>query len=606
MSGGRSKAERQSALDAARAWRSLPLEAATRTALALTIFFVVCGSSSMPALVSLGSPARWVALAAFTALAFAWAAAEGARAWDLIRFGGPGMLLTALGFASVAWSVSPRVSFERAVAFAVLTLGAAACAAAIRGRPDRAEGLAEAVVAATVAVCLAGPLLYAINPTRTAQSASPGEPFRFAGMGQSPDTVPMLAALGAVLAAWFVLARRDRRRLVCAAVVVGCCAEIAASGSRGAALSLGIGVVVLGLAAPASLRGRAALLAAAVAVAAATVVANRIVQSATALPLVAASASPAPAPSATALPRAVLPPFQNELGAIPLGGRTLFGNDGRALAWEEAFEEGSERAVAGWGFGTENGVFIERVAQFQSVRAENSYLGLYLELGAFGVVAWLLAGLATVLAVVRARRLDARARLTVAGLAAAVAAGFGLGVGQSYVYSAGNLATLPFWLVAAAAVAVAFRTAPSGGARVGRWSLAAAVLVVAAVPIGIWESGQARAAQNAGIRGIWRAVGSRLDTPALDGFRRTPPLGCLLYAAGGSPGGYELCFDGGRLVEGIDRRDGRFQAWTVQPFGAWAATLEVPPAAVDAQLRRLGAYAPSVAVGFGYLARRPG
>lgn len=601
---GRSEARPATAVDLARFLRTLPLALATRLALAATLFFVVCGSSSVHELVRIGSPLRWVSLAVFTALALLWAAAEGAAASDALRVGGGGLLLSALGFVSASWSIAPLYTLERGSAFAFVAVGAAAVGAAVAARRDEVEALGETIVVTVLLVCLAGVVVYAADPTMAAVPGHAGTGFRFSGLGESPNTIPMLSTLAAFLAAWLAFVRRGARRIVHTASFVAFFAEIAASGSRGAVIALVAGALLFAFAAPvAGASRRVALVALALAVGGSGIVANRLIQDLTQAPVSPAASASSKSAEPAPFPRLVLPTFANELGTIPVGGRAFIGKDGRATVLQEAFDQGSERPILGFGFGTEVRAFIKRVAQFQSNRVEDSYLGLYLELGGVGVVVWLLVGAGSVWSLVRGRRLARRERFALAGLVAAVVAGFGLAIGESYIYAAGNVATLTLWTV----VAVSSALVVSSRVGIPRPALALAGLaLVATVPLGVWENGQAQAAQNAGMRSVWERLGSRLTTPTLDGFRRDPPRSCLLYDAGGSPGGYELCFQGGRLVEAIDRRDGRFSAWTVQQWGPQAATLHVDPKAVEATLRRLGAYAPDVAPGFGYQTRQVG
>lgn len=585
--------------------RALPFAPATRLALALAIVFAVCGSGSLPTLVSIGLPLRWVALAAFTFSALGWMVVERGLVWDGVRAAAPVLLLALLGLVSAAWSVSFATSAERAVAFGCLAVGVAAAASATKGAPRKAELLVEAVVLAALVVCLLGPILYAINPTRTVDQSTYGSGFRFAGMGQSANTVAMLAAVAVPLSVWLAVVKHKAGRVFYVAACVVACSQVVASGSRGAALAVCVGAVVLALLLPARRNVRAGLLMAALAVSVAIFGINRLVQYETTPPLAApTSSSPAPAAATPApLPKIILPPMQDELGGRPKGGRALFGNDGRALALQEAFDQGSERPLVGWGFGTETQVYFERSSLFVSSRPEDSFLSLYLELGIGGVLLWLLAGGLVLAGVIRSRRRDARLRWAMAGLGATTATAFALGIGQSYVYSTGNVATLSVWLVAALATMIGFG---SGGSRAPRWVPVAGVLLLLAVPVGLWEGGHARRVQNAGIENVWKAVGSRLAAPNLDGFRVAPPLSCLLYDAGGSPAGYELCFNGGHAVQAIDRRNGYFRAWRVSPFGRGAAAVRVPGAAVEAQLRRLGAYKPGLQIGFAYQARRVG
>src|SRR5205085_540348 len=66
--------------------------------------------------------------------------------------------------------------------------------------------------------------------------------------------------------------------------------------------------------------------------------------------------------------------------------RTLFTSSGRRAAWVGAIHQTEDRPVAGYGFGTEALVFVDRYAAFDSDLVENSYIGAALQLGIAGLV----------------------------------------------------------------------------------------------------------------------------------------------------------------------------------------------------------------------------
>jgi O-antigen ligase len=584
--------------------RRLPLARATQAALAATILCTLLGSSSVADITPIGVKLRWVALFAFAGCAVLWALSERERrrptAAHVVS-----AALCMFALVSATWSVAPWLTLGRAVSLCVAVTAAGAVGFAIRGMPERAAAVAEAIVAAALVAVLAGAVVYAVDPAVGAQSAVVYTPFRLRGLGESPNTVPMLAAVAVPLALWLAWARRGGRRgaYVLAALVFA--AEIIASGSRSAVGGVCAALLVFAASAPVARRRRRATLLAASLLAGAALVGGVVAMVAlTALPAPAPQSSPTPLSKPAPLPRPILPSLEDELGGIPSGPRTLFGNDGRSQALSEAIDQAGQRPALGWGFGTEERVFVDRLAQFHAARPENSYVGLYLQLGALGVALFLALAAVLVEATVKARSAAPSVRIAVAGCAAAVAAGYGLAVGQSFVYSVGNVATVSVWCAA-------FLLAGLASASWGRRSLAAAaivgtaVLVLAAV-LGRVEKAHAQNVQRAGIERAWQEVGRTLDAPRLDGFRlRSPGRSCLLYEKGGMPAGVELCFDGGRLVQAIDRSGRRFRAWNVEPFGASSAAIRIQPRAVERTLRRLGAYGPGIAYGAGYLARPP-
>jgi O-antigen ligase len=121
--------------------------------------------------------------------------------------------------------------------------------------------------------------------------------------------------------------------------------------------------------------------------------------------------------------------------------RTLFTSSGRRAAWSGAIRQAEHRPVAGYGFGTEVLVFVDRYAGFDSDLVENSYIGAALQLG--------IAGLALLLAVTLAA-LGPFARKPSRGIqaacAGAAAAELVVAITQSYLFSVGNIGTATAWI----------------------------------------------------------------------------------------------------------------------------------------------------------------
>ena len=94
--------------------------------------------------------------------------------------------------------------------------------------------------------------------------------------------------------------------------------------------------------------------------------------------------------------------------------------------------------------------------------------------------------------------------------------------------------------------------------------LAAAVVLVALVPIGAWERERRADDESAGMRSVLQQVGP-LDSPDLRGFRIFANFECLVYERGHNDFAFELCVDDrGRVVEAIDRRDGTPEVWSLR------------------------------------------
>src|SRR5262249_55577526 len=126
--------------------------------------------------------------------------------------------------------------------------------------------------------------------------------------------------------------------------------------------------------------------------------------------------------------------------------RTLLGSSGRAQAWAGALRQGAQRPVAGYGFGTENKVFVDRFYSFEGIFVENTYLGLFLQGGAagLGLFVGLLVALGwSVLRLVRAPHVGRGPGAAAAGV---LVAAILIGMTQSGLLSVGNIATTSIWL----------------------------------------------------------------------------------------------------------------------------------------------------------------
>lgn len=460
-----------------------------------TVVLAGFGSSSKAELVALGLPFRWLALlalAATAALAFAAARPPFARP---ARATGVGVALLAFASLSIAWSPAPQLSAQRvATVWAVLV--AVACTAWLAAR---ARGLLEAVLVALVAagtvLALGGLVLIGADPAAAFQSASGGVEWRFRGLGQNPNTVPLLVSVVLPLAVHAVQRSRGRVRALAVAAVAVMCETIFISGSRGAILASFTGVAVLLAVSRRALRWRLRRLLVLLLVTVAGVFSGSLlqavvqvgtgaVQGTTLKGLVAAAASDpttttnacagtAPGPSAPAPSLAAPAPSQAPAVSVvrPRGrqllaglvvlvprSNTLLSGSGRTEAWGAAAGLVRDRPLAGHGFGSEATVFAPLACNFevfQGGRVENSYLGAAVELGGVGALL-LVALLAAVAAAARRalRTQRGRPHALVAALAGTVAAGATSALFQSYLFSAGNIAMLAFWMSAALLVAV--------------------------------------------------------------------------------------------------------------------------------------------------------
>jgi O-antigen ligase len=104
--------------------------------------------------------------------------------------------------------------------------------------------------------------------------------------------------------------------------------------------------------------------------------------------------------------------------------------------------EGAQRPLAGYGFGTEDRVFVDRFFSFEGDFVENSYIGLFLQLGLAGVL--MFAALLVALGW-SATRVVHRSRMAAAAAGVLVAACL-IGVTQSGLLSVGNIAATSIWI----------------------------------------------------------------------------------------------------------------------------------------------------------------
>ena len=444
------------------------LEAGIRVAIPLTIVLVALGSNWSPSVRSLAQPLWRLSLVALCGLAVAWALHAGRHRF-LERLRAPAYATTAafaaLAAASALWSVDPRLTLERTASFVLVLVTGAALALGSGRDAGAAERLVVSVLAGAVAVALAGLAVLVVVPHDALQTATQTIPTRYRGIGQNPNTDAMLFAAALPLATWVVVSHRGRLRIAGTLALLLLAGSIVASGSRGALVTGALGTLALLVAITRGMRARL-LVAAGVAAAVAAAIGLAEI--------------PQPNPKATgASPTACksckLNPYdadryirlEDDLDRPASAGgpeqkRTFFATTGRGQAWEGAFDQGQARPVAGYGFGTEDHVFVDRYYSFFGGSPENSYIGIFLQLGIAGLVLLVLLALLLVGAsLVALRRLGERERRIAAACAAALVTGLALAVVQSSLYAVGNTATLAIWTCGF--LGFAFAARPAGG-----------------------------------------------------------------------------------------------------------------------------------------------
>jgi O-antigen ligase len=419
--------------------------------LAATIVAFAAGSSSVRGVVDVGRPGRWVFLLLLFVGAAAWASARRNR-----RAVPRSVLVAAVAFLAFAvestfWSVDARLTLERAATLVLLLATATLLASACAGRADAARRLLAGILVGAATVAVLGLVVLAFDHAAAVQPPTGDEPTRYRGFGENPNTVALLLGLCLPIATWLAFhASTIRRRAIAVAVGVAFVASIAASGSRGALAAgfAGVLLVVALVRVPGALRAVSAVAVGALLAGSIAVVLVPKTKGEPSGANAVASSKPGPKPKPGYLDVQAVYPLEFDIGrALPGHAkpqrRTLFGLSGRGEAWRGALDQADERPVLGYGFGTEDHVFVDRYASFAGGLPENSYIGMYLQLGAVGLAAFLL--LVGSLALAATRGLPRPE--AVVGLAVLLAA-LVLAVAQSFVYSVGDIGTATAWICA--------------------------------------------------------------------------------------------------------------------------------------------------------------
>jgi O-Antigen ligase len=417
----------------------------------LVIWIGLAVGNIYPLNLPVGRIVRWAVLAELGVFALAYAV----TARSALRFGRSiaaiGLFL-ALAFLSVGWSPNPGLTFGRATSFAaVIAVGLAIAVGTQRGS-DGARPFLLALLAGTAVIALLGLFQLAHDYDRAVVPATRGQGARYTGIGGNPDTFAMLYAIVSPIAFWAFLEARARwEKIAAAATFVLLDGSLAASSSRGAIVAAFVGLTAMVLLLRLRRRTRVVLAAASVALFAANALAGTVPPRAAVDPVLYTQfgVTPALAPNDA---NTILP-LENEIGFPGRGGsfrnRELLDAGGRRPAWEGALRQVSDRPIAGYGFGLEERVFVDRYYPFISDRPESSYIGLLLQLGAAGLLVLLVVFALVARDGVRALRAAAPTeRIVTATCLSVVATGAVLALAQSYITSVGSPPTVPLWICA--------------------------------------------------------------------------------------------------------------------------------------------------------------
>jgi hypothetical protein len=432
--------------------RRLPLDAAAAVALPVTVVLFAFGSSSVSELLKIGSRGRWIALLALAVIAVARVLVRRPRLRSLpVAWVAAGALVL-LGVESAFWSVDPRLTVGRIFTVGVLFVTAGALALGVQSAHVAATQVLLGVLTGVAAVALISLLVLAVSQDDAVLAATAGAGWRFRGVGQNPNTVPMLLAVGLPLAVWRALEPARRARLEGLALVLIFAGETAFSGSRGSLIAGFAGAIATAAALASTLKWK---LGATVALAVLALACFQLAKlPEPGAPVAAAPSSESASPVLTrGIDAQRIFRLEDEFG-FPLAGayrppvpRTFLGSSGRAQAWDGALRQGAHRPLAGYGFGTENKVFLDRFYAFEGGFVENTYIGLFLQLGAAGVALFvtLLAALAWS-AVRIVRRFPHGGTGPAAGAIGVLVAVMLIGVSQSGLLSVGNIAASSIWI----------------------------------------------------------------------------------------------------------------------------------------------------------------
>jgi hypothetical protein len=412
---------------------------------ALELTTIVAATTAQFQILSNGRRLRWLLLAALIVAVGAMVANAGRRPGRLRLPAKLGLAFVAVALLSTAWSAAGQLTWPHAVLVGVLLVVLAGIAFAVAGDAARIRLQLEAIVAGASLTALAGAAILALDRHVALEPAEQTYPTRYRGLGGNPDTAALLFAIALPIALAFALRPGPRRwwHAAACALLVG---SIAPSASRGALLAAAVGSLAVVLLLGWSRRSQALAVVGIVLVGVAAIGVSKIPKPAH------VHTKPKPAFIANAELGLPLDSEPGYLGKSGAGKRTLTTSSGRVTAWKGALRQARDRIVTGYGFATEDRVFVDRYPVFFARRVENAYLGTLLELGIVGL-ALLLALLVSILAPVPRALRAAGDRAVLVAATGGFVAGLVLATVQSYLYSVGGTGALAVWLAGALVVA---------------------------------------------------------------------------------------------------------------------------------------------------------
>jgi len=419
------------------------LDLASASVLALLVLAGASASSNEHLLRTAGSPARLLLLVVLGGLALVTALRFRSE-WRLRPWVAAGAAaFCALAFVSTGWAVLPMSTLKRDLSLAAVLVVAVLVAGSTAHSPRTTRLLLDGILVAAAVFAAGGLVLWLFDASKAVQPATTEYAARFQGLGDNPDTAPLLFAIAMPIALQRALAPGARRaRALALATLLGLAAAVTASGSRGGLLAGFLSLLVVVWLAPMTLRRRAAASAAVVAALAlcawVTTVPSALPQHGTAAPALAQPHGHRGIDAESVLPLEAeigSPWWTHKAAGVH---RSLFGASSRVRALQGAIHQALGRPLLGTGFGAE--LFVSRYYGFHSGNPEDGYVGLLMQVGAIGL-ALFVAFVAICMAPALRRRALASAAV------GAVAAGLLLGLSQSFFHAAGDIVFVPFWLL---------------------------------------------------------------------------------------------------------------------------------------------------------------
>jgi len=384
----------------------------------LTAMVVLAANSNQPALVDLTANLRFVLYGALILAAF-----SGRRTYGRLPVGLVFVLisLVALALCSVVWTMTPLVSLERAVGFALLI--ASVTLVSLRAWPDlgAARRCFSGIAIAVTIFLAAGLILFATGWPGAYELGSVAQLRRMTGVLVSPNSIGVVVGLFLPILLGMRRSAASSLRWTHDLALGIAVVSLVLSQSRGGALAAAVGVIAYVLLDRTLDRTKAVVAGFAVVLAGAAFL--------------------------TMVPEArpgVLADLEQRFASRQPNSE---GGSGRVAAWDLAVEVWRERPVAGWGFGSADAVFGPRSVEieqvFQGNNPHNSYFNTLLELGLGGVII-----LVAAVAVPLVRAVTRRREPFVAGLAGAVCAGVTISMFESGLTAPGSFLGFAFWFVA--------------------------------------------------------------------------------------------------------------------------------------------------------------